>query len=481
MKKIAHLAIALILLTILSACSGKQNETGKTKIAILHTNDMHGEINNMARLAAFKKEAEKKYDHVFLVSAGDLFSGNPVVDVYKEKGYPMIDLMNRVGYDISAIGNHEFDYGQKVLAKRMKQANFQFICANINTRKTDLPQPQPYAVLKASGKKLFFLSLIETWNEGLPSTHPQKLKGIEFQDPAEVPQKFIHMADNYDAFMGLTHLGFKADKHLVENYPRFDLIIGGHSHTLTDSVVKVNNTIIAQAGDDVNFVGKVVLTFNQNELTDIKSEIINLYDFNREDPKIAALIKEYNNNEALTEVIGEAASAIKGKQELGALFTDAQTNQHRLDFAFQNNGGIRISEIPKGPIQVKKIYELDPFGNELIKFEMTPSEMKSLLRYSYQKRKEPSLQISGGSYTLYVNQENELDSIQIRNTQDQRLHPDSTYSVGLNSYISSSYKFDHKDQGKSLYVTTATNLINYIKEIGTVDYEGEQRVFLKEQ
>jgi 2',3'-cyclic-nucleotide 2'-phosphodiesterase (5'-nucleotidase family) len=480
MKKLLYFSVILFFYIGISGCSNENTDKENVEIAILHTNDMHASINNMGKLAAYKQEIKKDYDKVFLVSAGDIFSGNPVVDVYKKKGYPMVDLMNKAGYKLTAIGNHEFDYGQEILAKRMKQANFEFLCANISTKNTNIPQPKPYAVLKAKGKKLYFLSLIEVWNEGLPSTHPAKLKDIDFQNPLEIVDKHLKNTNKYDAIIGLTHLGYKADQELAKKHPEFDLLIGGHSHTFLDSAKKVNNTLITQVGDDLTFVGKTVLSFNGNELSNIHSEVINLDKYENEDKKIASLVKKYNNNEALNKIIGKAEAPIQGNEELGALFTDAQVEIQNLEFSFQNNGGIRIREIPEGDIKVKTIYELDPFGNDLVKFEMTPKEMKSLLRYSYQKRGEPGLQIGGGSYTIYVDKNQKLKRIVIKTDEGDTLHPDSTYTVGLNSYISDSYKFDHKDPGKSMYVTTAENIINYIQQKGTIDYAGVDRITVKQ-
>lgn len=479
MKRTTSLLLVIILSIGIFSCS-TTNEDKLTRIAILHTNDMHASINNMDKLAAYKQEIEKQYDHVLLISAGDIFSGNPVVDVYKEKGYPMIDLMNKLGYKVSALGNHEFDYGQEILAERMKQAQFPFICANMDTRNTNVPQPEPYVVLKAGDRNLLFLSLIEIWNDGLPSTHPEKLKGMEFQDPAEAVLEYLELHSQYDAFIGLTHLGYRADKQLAEKHPEFDLIIGGHSHSLIDSAQKINNTWVTQAGDDVNYAGKVVLTFQGDSLLSIKPEVINLKGYEKENEEIAALIEKYNNNETLQETIGMAMAPIQGKEELGSLFTDAQVEMHNLDFSFQNNGGIRISEIPKGEIKVSTIYELDPFGNELILFKMTPKEIKSLLGNTYERSHGPGLQIGGGSYTLYIDSEENLEKIVIRDEHGNTLHPDSTYTVGLNSYISSSYTFDHTDEGKSTYTTTAQNLIEYIRKKEKIDYSGVKRIFVEE-
>ena len=76
MKKIIiKSALVLLLAAIFSACSNQSEDQSNQKIVILHTNDMHAKIDNMAKLAAYKQEVEEQYDHVFLVSAGDIFSG----------------------------------------------------------------------------------------------------------------------------------------------------------------------------------------------------------------------------------------------------------------------------------------------------------------------------------------------------------------------------------------------------------------------
>jgi len=476
MRLIQSFLLILLSVAIFSCSPQGEDSGGTTKMVILHTNDMHASLDNMPKLAAFKKEMEEQYEHVILVSAGDIFSGNPVVDFYEKKGYPMIDLMNRTGYQVSTLGNHEFDYGQKVLSLRMKQADFPFICANLQTEDALMPQPDPYAVIEKGDIKLLFLGLIELGNEGVPSTHPEKVSGIRFSDPIQTAEEFINLHDSYNAFIGLTHLGYETDRELAKTYHQFDVIMGGHSHTLVEEPEMINDVLLTQAGDDLQFVGKVELTFEKGELTDRSASLINLDDYQETDEQMEELVKEYKNNESLSRVIGRAADTITGKQELGALFTDAQCSMHNLDFSFQNRGGIRIYQIPKGPIEVKTIYELDPFGNELIRYDMKPDEIKSLIANSYNRHDNIDLLIGGGSYTVKVNQEDKLQQVILRDEQGKELNPDSTYTVGLNSYIASSYQFDHEDEGKSLYVTTAQNIIEFIEKEGTIDYSGVNRV-----
>ena len=113
------LFICLLLLPIFSF-----GQYDTVEVVILHTNDTHSKINEFSKIAYLVDDFRSKHENVLLVSAGDLFTGNPIVDHYEIPGYPIIDLMNKLNYDLSCIGNHEFDYGQKILTQLIDSADF---------------------------------------------------------------------------------------------------------------------------------------------------------------------------------------------------------------------------------------------------------------------------------------------------------------------------------------------------------------------
>ena len=113
----------------------------ETRIVIFHTNDTHSILINFPELAYLVDKERETTTHVLLVSAGDIFSGNAMVDYYDPPGFPKVDIMNRIGYDVNTIGNHDFDYGMEILQDRIEQADFPFILANIYTGNTSFPQP----------------------------------------------------------------------------------------------------------------------------------------------------------------------------------------------------------------------------------------------------------------------------------------------------------------------------------------------------
>ena len=86
----------------------KSDETITKNLTIFFVNDQHGQLDNFSKIK-YIIDKEKQETNVIVACSGDMFSGNPVVDNYPEKGYPMIDVMNKVGFDITVFGNHEFD------------------------------------------------------------------------------------------------------------------------------------------------------------------------------------------------------------------------------------------------------------------------------------------------------------------------------------------------------------------------------------
>ena len=148
-----------------------------------------------------------------------------------------------------------------------------------------------------------------------------------------------------------------------------------------------------------------------------------------------------------------------------------------LDIAFQNSGGLRIDELPKGEIKMGQIFKLDPFGNYLMVLNMNVNEIKSLIRSAF-IGEGIDLRVSGIHYTL-TTENGKINNIHITDYQGKELDKDKLYKVGMNDFILSFYKFEHKDQGQSFGVTTAEILISYIKKKRSINYKGVRRTFLK--
>jgi 2',3'-cyclic-nucleotide 2'-phosphodiesterase (5'-nucleotidase family) len=241
----------------------------------------------------------------------------------------------------------------------------------------------------------------------------------------------------------------------------------------------VNNVMIVHAGSGLKNVGKTTLTVQNGSITNRTFELIALDTVKHSDPKVQALIDKYNGNDTLSRVVGHAEAPIEGMHELGSLMTDAITSRLKVDFAFQNIGGIRISSLPAGKISLKDVYRLDPFGNMVISHKMNAAEIKSLICTSYDREKQLELEVSGMTYSVQPNQDGTCKDVEMLDISGKPLDADKEYAVGINSYISTSYKFDHRDPGTSTYTTGVQALIDYLGAVKKVNYSGVKRISVK--
>jgi len=469
---------AILLLAIAPVFA--QKESGlKTEVIILHLNDMHAKTDGFAKLKYLADSLRRNHDHVFIVGAGDNFTGNPYVDMVADKGAPMIDLMNKTGFDLSCFGNHEFDLGPVFLQKRIEQAGFPFICANIQTGTSVLKQPAAYSILKAGELQILVLGLIEVNENGIPDTHPAKVAGMSFTDPLKTSEEYIKLKKKYGNLIALSHLGLETDEKLAGEYPQFDVIIGGHSHTILKKPVNENGVLITQAGSYQRFIGKLTLVFNGNHIVEKSDTLITVESLNRSDMALEKLADSYNNNPEFEKTAGVAVVSINGKQDLGALMTDAVAWASKTDFAFQNKGGIRIQSLHEGDIKLKDIYRLDPFGNQVVTYRMSGKDIGTLILNAYRKERETDLIPSGMSYTIIIGESGRVSEVSMSDRSGRPLIPEKTYTVALNSYIAAAYTFEHSDNGTALDLTTEECLIRYLGNKHKVRYKDTERAKLK--
>lgn len=439
------------------ACSKDENtsspipQNNTKELTIFHINDQHGKLDNFSKIK-YIIDQEKELTNVMVVCGGDIFSGNPVVDNHNEKGFPMIDLMNKVGFDISTIGNHEFDYGEVILKDRFQQSNFEWVCANVNMNTTGIPEPNEYKTITKNNVKVTFLGLVETngkENAIIPSTHPWRVQNLTFQKYTSVINNYaqIKETEDSDLYIALTHLGENTDVSIANNYSYFDAIIGGHSHSKTNT--SVNNIPIFQAGSNLNYLGKIKLKIKNKNIESLSYDLINLTTYSNYDSSLKSIIDTYNEDANLDEVIGYA-NAYHSTSQVGYFYTDALRNEMNVDLTFQNSGGIRAS-LNEGDILKSEIYSIDPFNNGSVTYTITVAEIKNFLKNS-----GSGFYYSGGTI------EQQGTDIVIKNETQEILSDNFNLKIGLNDYIPAVYDSYFTQTPTFLPYTTAEAIINYL-------------------
>lgn len=468
------LVLAVLVIGFLVSCN-----TGEKQAILFAVNDMHAEIDNFPKLAYIVDSLRTLYPDMLLISAGDNQTGNPVNDQYPEKGLPMIELMNALGFDLSAVGNHEFDTRPQGFSHLTHKADFDFICANMSASDSIRIKVSSHKIINLpNGLKLAFLGLLQINQNGIPDTHPENVSGFSFSSPLETAGKYLYLKDQGDIFIALTHLGFENDVQLAESMPAgIDLIIGGHSHTKVEKEQMHNGILITQAQRKLKYGSLIKMTLAGDGQIQHHMELIDIENSANEKASIRAMVDEYNDNPALEEVIAIASDDFSSKAELGYLMADAQRYAAEADIALVNPGGVRLQFLAKGPITLMNVYQLDPFGNELILTTLTGHEIRDLMLAAYPVDENLPVFPSGISTLLELDADGNLADVVLLTEGNTPLDMDQSYKVAMNNYMTQVYKYEHSDPGRSLYIETADAIISYLKKDQEVrSYRDENRI-----
>ena len=467
--------VAIIYLMPSQKESGKTAETaaaitGETEINILSVNDMHASIDMFPKFAAMVDSLRDVYHDLLVLSAGDNRTGNPVNDQYDPVNFPMIELMNRTGFNLSAVGNHEWDANVVNLQHDIERAKFPFLCANViipDSVKLDI---KPYEIIENQGLKIAVVGMIEVRHDGLPGAHPNNLKKVSFKHGSEVLPAYQYLKDQNNAVILLSHCGLEDDVELAQANPWLDAIIGGHTHTLIERPFFHNGVLITQSGSHLKYATLISLKFKDGKLVDKQSTVLNVTNFPHLNTEIKALLEEFNDAPALNEAIATAKTKFENPEELGCMMTDAFREMTGADFAFQNTGGVRVKHLKKGPITVKDIYCIDPFNNEIIVYQMTGAQVKHFILNSYRKNGGFPSYVSGMTYTVG----DDGNSVWIE-MKGSKFSTNNTYKVAFNSYMASTVDVRSVDEGTNTFVTSEEMLIEFLRRHKEVDYQGVSR------
>ncbi|NLD62968.1 MAG: bifunctional metallophosphatase/5'-nucleotidase [Bacteroidales bacterium] len=491
--RIVRMIIILIAAGLISACSSlrysgtspaAEKQTIVTSPAgrqavIFAVNDIHAAIDNFPKLAWITDSLRAIYPDMLLVAAGDNQTGNPVNDQFPEKGFPVIDLMNATGFNLSTVGNHEFDTGPEGFGTLTEKAHFGFICANVTVDSHPGVRITPYKIFTLpNGLRLAFLGLIQLGQNGIPDSHPANVRGFSFRSAFETAPEYLWLKDSSDVFIALTHIGFEDDVKLAETMPAgIDLIIGGHSHTRVEKEQIHNGILITQAESKLKYGTLIKLAVSSDGTVSRSMQLIDVRNSKNENPAIREMVDKYNDNPVLNEVIATATDDFSSSGELGYLMADAQRDAAGADIALMNPGGVRIDHLAKGPVTIKDVYQLDPFGNELVVTKLTGTEIYSLLHAAWPVDENHPVYPSGITTEHSVDAEGNLKVITVLTEDGLPVDKSRLYTVAMNSYMTQVYNYEHADPGQSLFFTTAEALIRYLKKQGNVrSYRGETRV-----
>ncbi len=390
MKRLRHLLFFVILSLLLSA--GAVPAAEKT-LRILHVNDFHGfaepykpygsdeMLGGAAWLAASIDELRNERP-TLLLAAGDMIQGHNWANLFQ--GESVVEMMNAMKFDAMVTGNHEFDFGQDILKKRLAQAEFPILAANVE----GIEGLKPYMVKEINGIKVAVIGVVTA--ETPLTTHPRNVIGLKFMEPDVALNKYVsELRPKVDLVIVLSHLGHNADRMIAEKVKGIDLIVGGHSHTKVSQPVMTGSTVVVQAWEHGKALGVLDISVDDHRIVKTEGRLIDIRPLQgRENKEIAALVEKYRSrvDAVLDETIGEAGLDLDGehtrKQEtnLGDFLADIVRNTAGAEAAIIGGGSIRTS-IKKGAVKVKHVYAVSPFNNYIVAIRLTGRQIKDALEH----------------------------------------------------------------------------------------------------
>ncbi len=270
----------ILLASALVAC---QTTPQSATLTILHTNDTHSQIEPISSGSATGQggyarrmgliEQERSLDpHILLLDAGDFSQGTPYFNYFH--GRVEVDAMNRMGYDVVTLGNHEFDNGVDTLAAILREAKFAVVSSNYQVDGTPLEGlVKPYVVLKRQGLRIGVLGLGVQPKDLIA---PHNFAPVVYLHPLEVANEVaqhLREREHCDLVICLSHLGTQADKTeicdewLATNSRNIDIIIGGHTHKVVENHYIQNldgkEVLLGQMGKAGARLGKITLSYDR--------------------------------------------------------------------------------------------------------------------------------------------------------------------------------------------------------------------------
>lgn len=491
MHKGRFLAILLLILLVSTSLVVAQGDT--FSLTILHTNDVHGAYGptdakrdattdgGAARQMTIVNQIRAEGGNSILVDAGDRFTGTLFHQQWR--GEDSAKIMNALGYDAMAVGNHEFDDGNDTLVKFVDMLTFPLVTANV-TFGADLAEKiQPYTIVEKGGQQIGIIGLTPPDTAILSSPGPDVSFSSDVVGAVQGAVEALTAA-GVNKIILLSHLGFPADQELAPQLSGVDIIVGGHSHTLLTNLYKGDSAVapdtaypvalkdkdgsriyIVQAGSSLRYMGRLNVVFDaEGVVTSASGDVIFLSRYITPDSGMIAILDELRApiSTLLQQPVGDTSVFLVGDRavcrvaecNLGNLITDAMRAYSGAQIAITNGGGIR-SNVPVGTdtpadlalpspytITMGDVLTVLPFGNLVSTFELTGADVIAALENGVSQVENGAgrfPQVSGLRYTWDGSKDagSRIVSVEVlgENGEYTAIDPAATYSVVSNDFM----------------------------------------------
>ena len=428
-----------MLMSLLSSCdcslmtkdkrikANVQSSTAKSQkpIAIIYDNDVHCAVDGYSKLVALRDVMLDSTEFVTTVSCGDFASGGVIAAA--SEGESVVDIMNKVEYDMVALGNHELDYGMEQLFALADALDAEVLCANLKNVQTNEYPFSAYHIVSYGDIDVAYLGLTTTLSGTVMTLSDENANPLysfmreEFYDNA---QKFIDKArgDGAEYVVALTHLG---DSETIGNNPNstslitktsgLDAVIDGHDHhvieerwvknkdgepvLLTSSGYAFKNIGVLRINVDGSMSSRLINIESDTSLIDVATQ--RFVDSVKMKVELSGrkVVGHLDRDLDIYDVNGKRMVRVQ-QTEVGGFCADAFREFTGADVALINGGGIRAG-LKKGEVTINDILTVMPFGNFACTATMSGQQLLDAMEFSVSLLPYESgafLQVSGLEY-----------------------------------------------------------------------------------
>ena len=464
------------------------------KVTILCTSDIHGyfmpwnysndkesSIGGLTRISTIYEEIKQSNPNTMIIDNGDLIQGNNAEVFINEEKNPAILALNKIGYELYNMGNHEFNFGMEALDKTILQFNGIAMMGNLYKKKDSMRYMNGIYYKNIGNIRIGFIGL----NTPMVRRFEEKrghLKNYDVTNPEFELKNILNQMEDCDAIIGVFHMGDINENDIpntgvidliknVDGAEKLNAVFGGHMHQVKN--YKINDTIFLEPGVHGEALSRIDLVFDTSKSTkkliDIKGSIIKVDDTIKSDKELETILSE--SHEKLRKLVNEFAGyttkdltekdEINGipqlwvsQTKLSEFYCDVMLKYSKADIVavhFDNP----YPEILKGEIKRKDINSSYPYsGGEISNFYLTGNQILKYMEWCaayFNKSKPGDVNISFDpkrteykystydifgniKYTIDLNKEKGNRIVNPRFSDGTKLDLEKTYVIGMNKY-----------------------------------------------
>lgn len=307
------------------------------------------------------------------------------------QGAVVVPALNAVGVELMTPGNWEFGFGPAVLRERVAALGFPVLACNVTRADTGEPEFAAASVREVGGVRV---GVVGITSPIVSRTMPRPFgAGLRFRDARDVlPEVVARLRDRDrpDVVVLVSHYGFAQEVAIARAVDGIDVILGGHTHDVLATLVRVGGTIITQSGAHGSYLTRLDLELAHGRVCDARHTLIPVDATGPADPTVAAVVDEAlaPHRAATDEVVGETATLLHRGTVLtapmDAVITEAYRATTGADVAL-SHGWRYGTPIPPGPITAGDLWQMLPPNPELFTVRLTGAELRRMLEESLER------------------------------------------------------------------------------------------------